>query len=73
MKMFRINFGSVDDNQNFDWKEIRKIMLEVDDIRETLDVDLEEVFFETRENAEKMLEKIRPYIDASVVEIVETD
>ena len=69
--MFRINFGSIDDSQNFDWKEIRKIMLEVDDAREVLDVDLEDVIFETREAAKKMLEKIRPYIDTAVVEIVE--
>ena len=69
--MFRINFGSVDDNQNFDWREIRKIMLEVDDIREVLDVDLEDVIFETREAADEMLEKIRPYVDTTVIEIVE--
>lgn len=69
--MFRINFGSVDDNQNFDWKEIRKIMLNVEDVREVPDVDLEDITFETREAAKKMLEKIRPYIDTTVIEIVE--
>ena len=71
--MFKIGFGSVDDNRNFDWKEIRKIMLEVDDVRKAPAVDLEDVTFETREEAEEMLEKIRPYLDTSVVEIVETD
>ena len=71
--MFRINFGSIDDSQNFDWKEIRKIMLEVDDVRKAPAVDLEDVTFETREEAEETLKKIKPYIDTSVVEIVETD
>ena len=63
--MFRIDFGSFDGNRNFDWEEIRKEMQPFKGFAG----DLGEITFDSREEAEKMLEKIKDYIDMSIVKI----
>lgn len=65
--MFRIDFGSYDDNQNFNWKMIREIM-----IGDNYNViDLGEITFKSKDEINDVLEKINPYIDKSVVSVVE--
>ena len=70
---YRIDFGSYDENQNFDWDEIRKEMLDVDDPRKMAHVDLSEVTFDSKKEAEQMLGQIQDYVDGSVVQVVEVE
>ena len=70
--MYSINFGSFDDNQNFNWEEIRKIMLGVDDVREAFAVDLEDITFDTRQEAKEMLQKIKPFADTNIIKVIES-
>jgi hypothetical protein len=69
--MFRFDFGGIDDNQNFKWDEIKKVMFGVDDIREVPVIDLEDIKFKTRKEIEGVSEKIKPFIDPFIVNIVE--
>jgi hypothetical protein len=69
--MFRFDFGGIDDNQNFKWDEIKKVMFGVDDIREVPVIDLEDIEYETRKEIEGVFEKIKPFIDPFVVNIIE--
>ena len=66
-KMYRIDFGAFDDNRNFDWKAIRKEMQPF----EGFTGDLGEITFDSREEAEEMLNRIGDYVDISIIEIVE--
>ena len=67
--MFRIDFGSFDKNRNFDWKDIRKIM----EPFEGFTGDLSAIKYDTKEEAEKVLEQIQQHVDSSIVEIVKAD
>ena len=67
MKTYRIDFGSVDENQNFNWDKIRGVMAPDDPMNI---IDLSEIEYK-KEEAEEVLEKIKPYIDESVVSILE--
>jgi hypothetical protein len=68
--MFRFDFGGIDDNQNFKWNEIKKVMFGVNDIRGVPVIDLEDIEYETRKEIEEVFEKIKPFIDPFVVNIV---
>ena len=67
MTNYRIDFGAFDDNRNFDWAEIRKVMT---GSYHTI-IDLGEVKFDTKEEAEEMLGKISGYVNTGIVEVVE--
>ena len=70
-KKYYIDFGSFDDNRNFDWDKIKKVMLEVDDVRKAPPIDLGDIEYKTRKEAEKALEKISDYVDISIVSVIE--
>ena len=68
-KKWRITFGDVDDTQNFDWSEIRKVMCDVDDPSKVSHVDLEEIKYDSKKEAQKVLDEISDYTASYAVSI----